>query len=275
MINDIKEFKKIQEQCSNIFLLDENLCLGNSYEVINTNIINLSSAINNLQPTIDYFNNYYTYFKENSSKYFEINNNINEGYENYNNLVTLVGSNSANWTRTIGLYYNQMILVSEWNANKFGIGSNYPQNKFLTWLNSNFPVQNYTNNQTITLYVTLYQKAAFNFDVGFKKTFNEKCYIPPQTARLSCDTGSCTASSGSSCNYTSAGGAHACGDPINGCNKSASGGFSGSVTCPSTGQKQLVVTHQKVNYDTHTSTSLGLKYKKNSTNTSWEYISQI
>ena len=135
MINDIKEFKKIQEQCSNIFLLDENLCLGNSYEVINTNIINLSSAINNLQPTIDYFNNYYTYFKENSSKYFEINNNINEGYENYNNLVTLVGSNSANWTRTIGLYYNQMILVSEWNANKFGIGSNYPQNKFLTWLN--------------------------------------------------------------------------------------------------------------------------------------------
>jgi hypothetical protein len=166
-------------------------------------------------------------------------------------------------------------LVSEWNANKFGIGSNYPQNKFLTWLNSNFPVQNYTNNQTITLYVTLYQKAAFNFDVGFKKTFNEKCYIPPQTARLSCDTGSCTASSGSSCNYTSAGGAHACGDPINGCNKSASGGFTGSVTCPSTGQKQLVVTHQKVNYDTHTSTSLGLKYKKNSTNTSWEYISQI
>jgi hypothetical protein len=76
MINDIDIFKKIQENCSNIFLLDENLCLSKSYQVINNNIQTLSSALQSLQPTIDYFNSNYTYFCNNSSKYIEYNDNL-------------------------------------------------------------------------------------------------------------------------------------------------------------------------------------------------------
>jgi hypothetical protein len=275
MINDIKEFQKIQEQCSNVFLLDENLCLGNSYQVINHNIISLSSALNSFQSTINYFNQNFTYFLANSSKYLEINNNLNQGFENFNNLYTLVNSNSANWTRPIGVFYNEILLVSDWNANKFGVGSNYPQNKFLTWLTNNFPPSNFTSIQTITLHITLYNSVPFRFDAGFSKTFNEKCYIEPYPVEIKCGVNTCTVSSGSSCNYTTAWGTRACGDPINGCYRSAGGGYSGPVSCPTTGGKQLTISHQKTNYDTHTSTSLGLRYKKNSTNTSWEYVSQI
>jgi hypothetical protein len=274
-INDIYEFKKIQEQCSNIFLLDENLCLGNSYDVINHNIISLSSNINNLQSMIDYFNSYYTYFTQNSSNYLEINKNINDGYDNYNNLYSYVYNLSSQWTRPIGIYYNKLLSVSDWNLNKLGLGQDYPRNKLLIWLNQNYPTNKFSKNQTIVLYVTLFQSTPFRFDAGFTKSFYEKCYVAPRSVRLNCDVNTCRLSSGSSCNYTSSSGVRSCGDPINGCNKSASGGYSGPVTCPTTGQKTLTVSHTKTNYDKHTSTSIGIRYKVNSTNTSWEYINQI
>lgn len=266
MINEITELKKIQEQCSNIFLLDENLCLGNSYKLINNNIISLSSAINNLYSTINYLNSYYTHFTINSSKYIEMNNNINDGYEKYNNAYTLVNTYSSDWTKPIGVFYNEMLLVSDWTANKYGSGSNYPQNKFVTWLNANFPPINFMKSQNITLHLTLYQSVPFIFDAGFRKTYNESCYLAPYNVTMGCNGYSCNASSGSS---------DECGDPIIACSRNSSGGYSGSVSCPTTGQKQLVVTHSKTNYDTHTSTSVALKYKKNSSNTSWEYINQI
>ena len=271
MINDILQFKKLKEECSNILLIDENLCIGKSYDIINKNIISLSSAIKQFETDIIFFNDNFTYFSAHSANHIETNDNIKNNIASLNSLTTLISSLSTNWTKPIGVFYSNILPVSTWNTNK----TSYPTGLLLTWLNSNFPVIKFTETQSIILYVTLYDSPSFRFDAGFFKKFNENCYIAAQNVQIECAANACPISSGSSCNYTSAAGVHGCGDPINGCFKTGVGGFTGPVTCPTAGQKVLSVSHTKTRNDTHISTSFGLKYIKNTNNTSWQYVSKI
>jgi hypothetical protein len=42
------EFDKTDETCGNVYLIDENLCLSNSYQIINKNFATLSASLVNL-----------------------------------------------------------------------------------------------------------------------------------------------------------------------------------------------------------------------------------
>ena len=54
---------KITPACSNIFLLDENLCVGNSLNIINSNVTTLTSALLSLENYQSNWNNTYTNFQ--------------------------------------------------------------------------------------------------------------------------------------------------------------------------------------------------------------------
>lgn len=271
MIEKIEEFKKIQQNCSNIFLIDENLCLGNTYELINYNFTSLSSALISFNNDINYFNSLFTYFSQNSSKYLEIKNNLEAKTDLLNNLYTTVISNSSFWTKDIGIFYNEILSVPDWNANK----NSYPQTKFLSWINSNFPPQNFNINQNIILYVNLYQELTFRFDKNFRMEYYERCSVPPTTVSLGCSVNSCNGLN-KGCNYekTKKKGEHSCFNAYSRCGSGASGGGNVTVQCPTTGGKNLIITHRKDGMDRHMCTSMGFLYKKLD-NSTWGYIKKI
>jgi hypothetical protein len=292
MINEIKEFHKIQEQCSNVFLLDENLCLESSYNIINYNIISLSAALKSFENSIYYYNRLFTYFTEISSSILELNKNIEENYDLFTNFFSTISSLSARWSSPIGLFYNEMILMDDWIANKPGTGTDFARNKLTSWLNTNFNVKSFYERQVVVLYVTLYQNVAFNLDKGFTKIKTENCYIDPISVTLNCNEITCpsTIVSGTVCRqpyveeYWGRGGSglivddsvpYITGDPLSYCTATYTGGFSGNITCQTFGAKTLQISNEFITYDTHCTTSLGLVYKKNTNNTSWEYVKQI
>lgn len=157
MINDIDIFKKIQEQCSNIFLLDENLCVSKSYQIINHNIQSLSAALWSFQPTIDYFNQTYTYFTQNSSKYNEVFDNLNSKNSNLIGMCTTVQTNSAFFNGPFMVFYKTQFEVSNWNTNIVN-----HKNTIKTWLSENYPNKFYLKNQKIIVTVILYIEKSFN-----------------------------------------------------------------------------------------------------------------
>jgi hypothetical protein len=269
MIEKIEEFKKIQQNCSNIFLIDENLCIGNTYELINYNFTSLSAALISFNNDIDYFNGLFTYFSENSSKYLEIKNNLKSKTDALNNLYTTVSSNSSFWTKDIGIFYNEILSVPDWNANK----NSYPQTKFLSWINSNFPPQNFNINQNMILYVNLYQELTFRFDKNFKMEYYEGCSIPPMIVQITCQDNSCTGLR-KGCNYERDKNKHRCFNAFDRCIHELSGGGDVVVQCPTTGSKNLTITHRKDGKDKHMCTSMGFLYKKINDST-WGYINKI
>jgi hypothetical protein len=265
IISEIKDFKKTQSECGNVFLLDENLCLSNSYKVINYNIISLSSSLKQFETYVNYFNEYFTYFSENSSKYIEINNNLKADTDKFNNLYSYIVSLSSNWTRPIGVFYNQSIEVNEWNTNK----NSYPSTLILNWINQNFPPEKFSHLQDLYVYINLHQFIPFRLDKYFYKEYQENCALPPRQVQISCGPSSC-GQAFRGCNHTSGSGKnkrHWCTNAYDSCGKSASGGISGPFSCPTTGQKLLSVSHQRTCIDRHTSTSLALVYSKTSINT--------
>jgi hypothetical protein len=272
IIEEIKEFKKTQTECGSVFLIDENLCLSNSYKIINHNIISLSSSLKSFETHVNYFNEYFTYFSENSAKYTEINNNIKANYDKFNNLYSYIQSLSSSWTRPISVFYNKLIEVNEWNNNK----NVYPSTIILDWLNENFPSSKFSPTQDFYVYINLYQLIPFRLDRYFYKEYQENCVIPPKQVQLSCGPNTC-GQAFRGCNHTSGSGKnkrHWCTNAYDGCGKSASGGVSGPFSCPVTGQKLLSVRHERICNDRHTCTSLGLMYSKTLNNT-WYFNKKI
>lgn len=282
MITDIDIFKKIKESCSNIFLIDENLCLSNSYQIINYNIQSLSSTLISLQPTIDYFNQQYTYFTQNSSKFLEVNSNLKLKTQKLNEAYTLTVNNSSSFNKPISVFYNIPINVTEWNSN---INSNslYYQNFFKSWLSLYYPNVNFPNNQKIILNVNLYTEQDFNLannrnsgdpsstdkNLGFYRQHTEDCKPEKGVAvNISCGNDSCrTPNKG--CNYHSKNQSY-CFNAYSKCKQSARGGGTGlHGNCSGTGSKLLEISDNYMTKDRYTSTSINFLYQN--INSIWNY----
>jgi hypothetical protein len=282
MIEDIGIFKKFKQDCSNIFLLDENLCLSNSYNVINYNIISLSSALVSLQPTIEYFNNQYTYFTQNSSKILEINENLKNKTKNLNDAYTLTTSNSSSFNKVFNVSYENPINVTDWNSN---ITTNvaYYQNLFKTWLTQYYPNNKYTENQNIVVNVILYFEQEFNLsnnekggvpnnfnsNSGFFREHVEDCKPMGGTSvSVPCNNNSCGLPN-RGCNHHSKN-QNYCFNAYEKCGKNANGGGQASGNCFGTGSETLKIEDNFITKDRYTSTSINFLYKN--INLTWTYI---
>jgi hypothetical protein len=282
MITDIDIFKKIKESCSNIFLIDENLCLSNSYQIINYNIQSLSSALISLQPTIDYFNQEYTYFTQNSAKFIEVNSNLKLKTKKLNDVYTLTLNNSSSFNKPISVFYNVPINISEWNTN---INSNpvYYQNFFKSWLSLYYPTVNFPNNQRIILNVNLYVEQEFNLannqnsgdpsstdiNLGFYRQHLEECKPEKgQAVTVSCGSGSCGIPN-RGCNHHSKN-QNYCFNAYEKCGKGVSGGGQPQHgNCGGTGSSLLKISDNYMTKDRYTSTSINFLYQN--INSIWNY----
>lgn len=174
-------FKKTDQTCSNVFLIDETFCLLTSLKVINSNISNLSSAINTIQNTANYLNRVYTLFSSNSASLFEANDNIKNNYKKWNNDYSLVYNLSSTWDNEFVLYYTTTFEIQDWNTN----GTTYSNDNILNWLNVNFPTSDFYSGQIISLYVNLYEN--FSFDMtNFSASYYHDCKVPSRSITISC-----------------------------------------------------------------------------------------
>lgn len=168
-------FDKTDPLCGNVYLIDEKLCLKNSYPIINSNIESLSASLKTLN---DYSNQFfsviYNNFSSNSARWVTAINNWETLSARWLDAETVVARNSAYWSKEISLIYPETInLITYYSTPSIYI------NQIATWLNQN--VNNFiSQNQIIS--VDLYLHHAFAFDWSFFYSYYEGC-VPTSTSR--------------------------------------------------------------------------------------------
>ena len=202
-MNDISNiFDKTDIKCSNIFLLDENLCLGSSLNVINYNVQSLSSALVQLDQVSSYLNQVYTMFTKNSAAWLEGNKNLQNNYQKWNNDYTLVYNLSSSWATEFPVFYTKYYEITDWYNKE--TGQTYSNGEILSWLNNNFPTNEFESNQIISVYVNLYYNYHFNMTQNpdgtpLKIEYTHDCHLGGGTATINCTT--CPSQLSHGCNH--------------------------------------------------------------------------
>jgi len=164
------DLTKTDPTCSNIYLIDENQCVGASLETLNGNIKTLSSTLcsfsQNLQHWQDVSNLFFTSSATVIATALTIDSIKNSYFEPY----TTVSKNSATWNKEFSLYYPQINLITFW----YNLGDTTINNILTGWLGSN----GFSNNevlveQKINIYVSLYGGIPFTF--VFSRSYVENC----------------------------------------------------------------------------------------------------
>lgn len=257
-------FNKTDKICSNVFLIDETLCLLNSLKIINSNVSNLSSAMNTIQNTANYLNEVYTLFASNSTSWLEANGNIKTNYQKWDNDFSLVSNLSSTWDNEFVLYYTTMFEIQDWNTN----GTTYSNNGILNWLNVNFPTSDFASGQIISLYVNLYEN--FSFDMtNFSTSYYHDCRVPRRSMTIKCSP--CPKPS-RGCNRRGGG----CINAYDECSITVSGGQA-SGACVGTGASTITLPSGGGSYSTSlidrfSVKSIRIRYQKNGQSSTWSKI---
>lgn len=252
------DLNKIQDTCSNVYLIDENLCLSNSYQILNSNFQTLSTALVKLDSFGNYFNNIFTIFATNSARWNRSISNWETLSAKWLDSETVVRSLSSSWQMPFTIIYSKILdLVPYFSAETF------QKNMIQSWLNSNFR-QYISENQEV--HVNLYLFHSFNFTWRYFKKYYENC-VPPRSGL----TGSCPAPSLPyiQCNrVTAAGKVYAwCQNSTAYCNRSAT---IDSVTlegidklkCSNGGERNVVINYNRTSTDKSICRIILIKYKK-------------
>ena len=103
------EFNKLEESCSNVYLIDEKLCLKNSYDIINTNVSSLSSNLYKLQIYSNEYNKLYSNFSNNSARWIRAINNFQTLSAGWFSAETTVKTLSSFWQYETAIIYNKIV----------------------------------------------------------------------------------------------------------------------------------------------------------------------
>jgi hypothetical protein len=167
------EFKKEDDTCSNVYLIDERLCLKNSYDIINTNVATLSSNLNNLQTYSNEFNQLYSNFSNNSARWIRAISNFQTLSAGWFSAETTVKTLSSYWQNEKSIIYNTIVNIITYNNN-----TNATKTNISNWLNTNFK-DYYPENQILNVDLYLSQNDVFSWN--YVRSYFETC-VPPKTS---------------------------------------------------------------------------------------------
>jgi hypothetical protein len=259
----IEQFEKKDKLCNNVYLIDERICLKDSFEILNTNFIKLSSSYKNLLNFANKYNNLYTIFSKNSSDWQNGSINANSSKQNYNNAHTTVRNLSTSWVKEFAVIYPKIIDIDLWLPNI----QTYKKT-INNWLTLKFPPDDFGLDQNIYVYVNLYKNEMFTFN--FSGSYNEKCIAPTPAQSVTCNGSVLRGYQG--CNHTSGSGKnkrHWCTNAYDSCNSNHTV-TTASTFCQTGGAKTLSLTPiSQENNDTYTARCILLKYKKDVSQTIW------
>jgi hypothetical protein len=280
-INVQDDFNKIQPQCSNAFLIDENLCLSESLKIINSNTVTLSSALNNLQGVANYLNTVYSLFTVNSGSWLQASSNIEKNKDKWNNLNNLINSNSQYWDNQFSIFYTNIYDIDDWNSNK----SNYINGEINDWIDNNFPTDDYADNQIISVYVNLYQDYQFTLGDNFSASFYHGCVpkikqtngdaINSFTQTIRCGSISCGGRPSKGCNHHGGNAGNGpCDNAYDHCTAVTTGDTNVNYTCPADGFKTLSLSYAGSTFiDRIVIKNQEIKYQKLTNSNTWTNIS--
>jgi hypothetical protein len=205
---------KSDPTCSNIQLIDENACLGDSLSIINSNVTNLSSGLDNLTSHVSQWNNILSLFYANSATMVETMLNIQSINDAYVSPYTTIQLLSSQWnTKIFSIYYPEFYELITFLSN-VGTSNDY-KNNVLSWLNVNFPPSSFADGQIINVFVNLYYTNHFIF--SYQGNYIESCSPNYHgDAVLTC-TGAGADTRHGGCNHD-AGGRHWCDNAYSYCN---------------------------------------------------------
>jgi hypothetical protein len=245
--------EKIDQGCSNAYLIDERLCLADSFDVLNYNFISLSAVIDQLTVQANQMNTLYNLFAANSGNWNTGAVNTNENSELYDSMYLNLTQLSATYNKEFAVFYPHMVEINDWYSNV----SDY-ENDIKDWLGINFPTINFAENQLINVYVNLYQIDTFTF--SFSGQYNERCVVESPPVRVCCSGNSCPSLS-RGCNYKH-NGQKRCGNAYDVCGQSISNSC-GNGGCPSYNAKMLNLYNVSAAFnDNFTARALFIKFKK-------------
>lgn len=253
------QFEKTDKACNNIYLIDERLCLSDSFNILNFNFNTLSSNIDILMDFSNQFNNLYTYFVQNSADWDSTAITATTRSSAYNSMYSCITSTSSMWIKEFSVIYPYILEINDYYSNTVS----YKQN-IKDWLLLNFSPQNYSLSQEIMVYVNLYQIDTFTF--SFSGKYEEKC-IPVTPPKQVCCSGNECNDLSQGCNITEGSGKNKrkyCINAYERCGKSVSTECS-TGTCSTNGAKILQLLQVSNTYnDTYVSRCFKFKYKKES-----------
>jgi hypothetical protein len=245
-------FEKQNKACSNIYLLDERLCIGKSLDTINANFSALDISINELSVYNDQWNDLYTLTISQSAKWYQAAANIDEYGAQWLNTCLLVQTLSSNWNKPIALYYNKMIEINSWYSKT----NTEQDNLILPWLNTNFNPKNYLDQ---IIEVNIYLKESSELGFTFYRTYNENCSPNGGGGSVSC-TGCPRPHRG--CNHHGGrAGYGPCTNAYAACGASIATTGAKSAACVGSGAKQLSIGLERSATEINTATTVKIRYK--------------
>lgn len=173
-------FDKTDPLCGNVYLIDEKLCLKNSYPIINSNVKSLSASLKTLNDySNQFFSALYNNFSSNSARWITAINNWETLSARWLDAETVVAKVSTYWDNEIRLIYPETISLNTYYTN---LGTYNTQ--ITNWLNQNLN-NFFSENQIIS--VDLYLNHNFAFDWSFYYSYYEGC-VPTSTSKSgTCD----------------------------------------------------------------------------------------
>ncbi len=245
---------KINQNCSNIFLIDENLCLGNSYNIINYNVASLSSSLVYLENYQTRWKNLFTTFQNYSSVWIKTVTNIQSFSGNWASFSKTVLTMNSNWNKPYTIFYPQILEINSWN----NISSIQQKNYIAEWLQNNFPAALYNINQIVNVTMYLYEKATVSFN--FERNFEETC--TPNCAGISvgCKAGSCPGLYQGCNHHGGLAGVKGCDNVYDYCTQRATFSAPQNVSCTGRGGRTLRLALTRTATDTHVIKTINIPF---------------
>jgi hypothetical protein len=176
--------------CSLVYLIDEDLCLGNSYDIINTNFDTISSAQDNLTTYANIWLGLYTTFSNNSSRWLNALYNITTLSAQWESAYATKEAYKKYWDVPLYIVYPDLIHFTSYWTNQTAYATT-----LTTWVNANFPSDKYIMNQVIELCINIY--TINDFPYSFHREMIELCTPDSGTSAVTlCCTGAGKGSAG-------------------------------------------------------------------------------
>jgi hypothetical protein len=257
------EFNKLEESCSNVYLIDEKLCLKNSYDIINTNVSSLSSNLYKLQIYSNEYNKLYSNFSNNSARWIRAINNFQTLSAGWFSAETTVKTLSSFWQYETAIIYNKIVDIDTYISNPAAIKS-----QISTWLTK--VSDHYPENKILNVDVYLSQNYYFSW--SYFRSYFENC-IPPKTSLSGdCNCPKPNYNCNKIWNWKTGQFLSSCNNVGNFCTYSGSEKVGLNATCPNMGNQQVtfdIVTSKENNdpnrenlYDKNICRIIKIKYIK-------------
>jgi hypothetical protein len=163
--------KKTDETCSSVQLIDENACLGNSFEIINSNVNTLVSGINAMVDSLSSWNdiNFLSNFYSISGEMVNTMLNIKTIEKYYISPYTVIQNLSSKWNyKEFSLYYPTII-----DFNVYYINQTIYDDLIKNWLTQNFTPNSFGEGQIVNVFLTLNYTNTFSY--SFSGSYQENC----------------------------------------------------------------------------------------------------